>query len=144
MSNENFRFSHQIRVRWSEVDAQSVVFNPHYLTFADIAITEYYRGIGMPYPEAFDVSVADLYARKTQIEYHAAARFDDLLEIYVRVSRLGRSSFDFHLELMRAEESIATIEMVYVHADLEKRQSVPLTQKFRDACTVFEKTPPER
>ena len=58
--NKSFKFSHQLRVRWSEVDAQGVVFNPHYLTFADIAVTEYYRAIGMPYPAAFDVTVADL------------------------------------------------------------------------------------
>ncbi|MBT6411678.1 MAG: acyl-CoA thioesterase [Betaproteobacteria bacterium] len=141
---QNFRFSHPIRVRWSEVDAQSVVFNPHYLTYADIAVTEYYRVIGMPYPAAFDVDVADLYARKTQIEYHASARFDDVLNLYVRVSRLGRSSFDFCIEVLRSEESIATIEMTYVHANLEKQKSVPLTDKFRDACVVFEKVAPEQ
>jgi acyl-CoA thioester hydrolase len=126
------------------VDAQSVVFNPHYLTYADIAVTEYYRVIGMPYPAAFDVEVADLYARKTQIEYHASARFDDVLDLYVRVSRLGRSSFDFCIEVLRSEESIATIEMTYVHANLEKQKSVPLTDKFRDACVVFEKVAPEQ
>ena len=141
---DSFRFSHSIRVRWSEVDAQSVVFNPHYLTFADIAVTEYYRAIGMPYPTAFDVDVADLYARKTQIEYHASARFDDVLDLYVRVSRLGRSSFDFCIEVLRGEEYIATIEMTYVHANLEKQKSVPLTDKFRDACITFEKVVPEQ
>ena len=141
---DSFRFSHSISVRWSEVDAQGVVFNPHYLTFADIAVTEYYRAIGMPYPTAFDVDVADLYARKTQIEYHASARFDDVLDLYVRVSRLGRSSFDFCIEVLRGEESIATIEMTYVHANLEKQKSVPLTDKFRDACITFEKVVPEQ
>mgnify|MGYP005667637703 FL=1 len=144
MVKESFRFSHSIRVRWSEVDAQSVVFNPHYLTFADIAVTEYYRAIGMPYPTAFDVVVADLYARKTQIEYHSSARFDDVLDLYVRVSRLGRSSFDFSIEVARLEESIATIEMTYVHANLERQKSVPLTDQFRDACVAFEKVKPEQ
>jgi acyl-CoA thioester hydrolase len=144
MVNEDFRFSHQIRVRWSEVDAQGVVFNPHYLTFADIGITEYYRAIGMSYPDAFDVAVADLYAKKTQIEYHAAARYDEVLELFVRVSRLGRSSFDFDIEVTRAEKSIATVQLTYVHANLEKQQSVPLTQQFRNACIAFEKVPPKR
>ena len=142
--NKSFKFSHQLRVRWSEVDAQGVVFNPHYLTFADIAVTEYYRAIGMPYPAAFDVTVADLYARKTQIEYHASARFDDALDLFVRVSRLGRSSFDFHIEVTHVEEHISTIQMTYVHANLEKQQSVPLTQQFRDACISYEKVPPEQ
>ena len=144
MVNASFRFSHPIRVRWSEVDAQGVVFNPHYLTFADIAVTEYYRAIGMPYPSAFDVVIADLYARKTQIEYHSSARFDDVLDLYVRVSRLGRSSFEFHIEVLRVEESIATIVMTYVHANLEKKKSVPLPEKFRDACVRYERGAPEQ
>ena len=107
-------------------------------------MTEYYRAIGMPYPAAFDVTVADLYARKTQIEYHASARFDDALDLFVRVSRLGRSSFDFHIEVTHVEEHISTIQMTYVHANLEKQQSVPLTQQFRDACIAYEKVPPEQ
>lgn len=43
-----FTFFHTLRVRWAEVDPQSIVFNGHYLTYADVAITEYFRALASP------------------------------------------------------------------------------------------------
>ena len=48
----DFRFVHRLRVRWAEVDAQKVVFNGHYLTYLDVAISDYWRAVGLPYPDA--------------------------------------------------------------------------------------------
>ena len=45
-SRDAFSFFHPLRVRWAEVDPQSIVFNGHYLTYADVAITEYFRALG--------------------------------------------------------------------------------------------------
>ncbi|TXI95887.1 MAG: acyl-CoA thioesterase, partial [Aquabacterium sp.] len=39
----DFTFIHRLRVRWAEVDGQHVVFNGHYLTYLDVAITEFWR-----------------------------------------------------------------------------------------------------
>ncbi len=46
MERAQFRVSHALRVRWAEVDRQNIVFNGHYLTYFDVAITEYWRAIG--------------------------------------------------------------------------------------------------
>ena len=46
-----FTYFHTLRVRWAEVDPQSIVFNGHYMTYADVAITEYWRAINLPYPD---------------------------------------------------------------------------------------------
>ena len=43
ISRQDFTFFHPLRVRWSEVDPQGIVFNPNYLAYADIALTEYMR-----------------------------------------------------------------------------------------------------
>ena len=51
MARTEFRFAHRMRVRWAEVDKQGIVFNGHYLMYFDVAITEYYRALGYPYPE---------------------------------------------------------------------------------------------
>src|SRR5690606_20149900 len=45
MQQEDFRFSTSLRVRWAEVDMQGIVFNGHYLTYADVGITEYFRAL---------------------------------------------------------------------------------------------------
>ncbi|MFZ9962089.1 MAG: acyl-CoA thioesterase, partial [Burkholderiales bacterium] len=65
MKKSDFRLVQSIRVRWAEVDAQGIVFNPHYLMYADIGVTEYYRAIGMPYPDAFQVEAEDLFTKKS-------------------------------------------------------------------------------
>jgi len=48
MTRRDFRFVHTLRVRWAEVVKQDIVFNGHYLTYFDVAITEYWRCIGVP------------------------------------------------------------------------------------------------
>jgi len=44
----DFAFHYAHRVRWVECDPQWVVFNGHYLTYFDVAITEYARAVGLP------------------------------------------------------------------------------------------------
>ena len=45
-TRDQFRFFHPFRVRYSEIDGQGVLFNAHYLTYYDTAITEFFRALG--------------------------------------------------------------------------------------------------
>lgn len=85
LPRSDFTFMHTLRVRWAEVDAQGIVFNGHYLTYFDVGITEYWRAAGLRYPDAFATADTDLFLVKATLEYRAPARFDDLLDIAVRV-----------------------------------------------------------
>ncbi|NQD96520.1 acyl-CoA thioesterase, partial [Pseudomonas sp. CrR25] len=106
LSRETFTFFHPLRVRWAEVDPQGIVFNGHYLTYADVAITEYFRALGIAYPADLSRDGSDFFAIKTVLEYLAPARFDELLEIGVRVGRLGRSSLTFQLGIWRESQAL--------------------------------------
>ena len=143
MSLQDFRFSHRLRVRWAEVDRQGIVFNGHYLTYFDVGITEYYRALGYPYPDGLAQSGTDLYVRKAEVEYHASAQYDDEIDIGVRVARLGRSSFDFCVEIHHAGMLLVTGKVVYVNADLVARKSAPLPDFLRVAIKGFEHVAPE-
>jgi acyl-CoA thioester hydrolase len=143
MAREDFRFLHRLRVRWAEVDKQGIVFNGHYLLYFDVAITEYYRALGFPYPEGLAQHGTDLYVKKATVEYHASAEYDDEIDVGVRVARLGRSSFAFRLEIYRAQELLVTGEVVYVNADPATRKSAPVPEFLREAVKRFETTPPE-
>ena len=88
LTRADFRFFHRLRVRWAEVDMQAIVFNAHYLMYLDTAITEYWRAIGLRYPDEFLAAGSDTFVRKASIEYHAPARFDD--ELLARVERVER------------------------------------------------------
>lgn len=149
MSREDYTCSHRLRVRWSEVDMQKVVFNGNYLNYIDVAIAEYWRAIGLPYPHGYvDRYANDIYLRKAGVDYLGSARYDDVLDIFVRVAKLGRSSMTFLFEVWRAEPDpserpLITAELVYVNADPETMTSVPLPAAVRELIAKFERTPPQ-
>ena len=133
-----FRMRHRLRVRWAEVDPQNIVFNGHYLSYFDIGITEYWRAIGLPYPEGIAGTGGDLFAVRSVINYHASAHFDEHLEICVRSAKIGTSSMTFEMAIFRAGERLISGEMVYVNADPETKTSRPLPEKLRKAIEAWE------
>lgn len=143
LAHDAFTFFHPLRVRWAEVDPQGIVFNGHYLTYADVAITEYFRALGIAYPGDLSRDGGDFFAIKTVLEYLAPARFDELLEIGVRVGRLGRTSLSFNLGIWRTGEALTAGEVIYVHADSASRSSRPLPQWLREKVRAYERYAPQ-
>src|SRR3546814_6800462 len=77
----------------SDLDGQNIVFNGHYLTYADIGVTEYFRALGGGQPGPyFHQYGTDIRETHCEIDYHAPARLDELIAIAARISRLGRRS----------------------------------------------------
>jgi acyl-CoA thioester hydrolase len=149
MSREDYTCTHTLRVRWSEVDMQKIVFNGHYLNYIDVAVAEYWRAIGLPYPHGYvDRYSNDVYLRKATVEYLGPARYDDLLEVLVRVSKLGRTSMTFSFEIWRTEpersqEPLIAAELVYVNADPTTMSPVPLPSAVRDLIKKYERVVPQ-
>jgi YbgC/YbaW family acyl-CoA thioester hydrolase len=145
MPRADFVCAPTLRVRWAEVDMQKIVFNGHYLTYIDTAIAEYWREIGLPYPQGYVERYAnDVYLRKATVEYLGSARYDDLLTVCCRVARLGRSSMSFQFEIYRETEDAAlvTAELVYVNADPASMQPAPLPEELRERIRRYERVAP--
>lgn len=143
MHKSDFRFSHRLRVRWAEADLQGIVFNGHYLTYADVGITEYFRELGQAYSAETGVKGADFFAVRTLLEYRSPARFDEQLDVHVRIARLGNSSMQFLIGIYRDDELLVNGEIVYVHADQSSRQPTRIPEAFRTAVREFEQCTPE-
>ena len=122
---------------------QKIVFNAHYLTYIDTAVAEYWREIGLPYPDVYVERYAnDLFLRKATVEYLGSARYDDNLTVYCRVAKLGRSSMTFLFEIARDTESLVTAELVYVNAELTTMKAAPLPEDLRERIQKYEKVAP--
>ncbi len=144
MAREHFTFCHTLRVRWAEVDKQGIVFNANYFLYFDVTITEYWRAIGIDYPDGIVKAFGtDLYAVKATAEYHGSAEFDDILDIHGRTARLGRSSMQFLLEIWRGGEHLVSGELIYVNADPRTKKSAPLPELLRQKITAYERVIPE-
>ena len=144
MRRDDFTFAHRLRVRWAEVDRQDVVFNGHYFLYFDVAITEYWRVIGVRYPQDLVERGSDIFAVKATAEYHGSASYDDVLDVCCRVGRIGRSSMQLVLAIYRGDEHLTSGELIYVHVDLASRASAPWPEDLRRAILGYEKTPPEQ
>jgi len=133
MARAKFWFFHPFRVRYSEVDAQGVVFNAHYLTYFDTAITEYFRALGYNQFADAKQSGVDFHVVKSVIEYKAPILFDQEIEVGVRVAKIGNSSVVFApgIFLKGGDTLLAAGEIVWVNTDQATHRPVPVTAAVR-------------
>ena len=138
MQRSDFRYLERLRVRWAEIDAQQIVFNGHYLMYFDTAIAGYWRALAMPYHETMTALGGDMFVRKATLEYLGSARYDDVLDIGMRCARVGNSSMTFQAGAFRQEQLLVSGELVYVFADPEAKQPLPVPAPLRALFESFE------
>ncbi len=120
-------FRHRFRVRYAECDPQGVVFNAHYLAYADIAMTELWRASVPGGYEQMIAAGADMVVAEANLRFRAPARFDDELDVEVAITRLGTTAMTTTLKLLRAEALLAEIELrhVFVAVDGGGKLEIP-------------------
>lgn len=140
MKNE-FCFYHTFRTRFSEVDSHGHVFNANYYVYFDTAISEYFRHLELN--EIFKIkdNTYNFHVVKTSAEFHAPV-FDDVIDVYVRISKLGTSSLVFDLEIYKKNEEDLCCkgEVIWVNTYVEKRQKQSLPEAFKETIRAFEKS----
>jgi acyl-CoA thioester hydrolase len=138
MARSDFAHSYRIRVRWSEVDPQAVVFNARYLDYADIAVTEYWRAVR----EAglWDTEPLECHVAKAEVNFRKPIRADEELDLMARTSRFGTTSMTTLVEIhgADAEDLRASVELVAVHIDLSDNRPRPLPEIVRSALGRFD------
>ena len=130
-----FKYSAIARVWFSDTDAQGIVYYGRYLPYFDHARTEYHRHLGR-----VTIEGRDFVMRASNVEYHAPARFDDLLEIFVRAARIGRTSATYECAAYRMEddELMVTATQTLVLVDLAGRTSCAIPDEYRELIRSFE------
>ena len=131
-----------VRVRWMECDAQGIVYNGAYLGYLEIGQAEYYRNLGfaiyiIPQSGYFDFAVV-----KSTQEFKAPAKVDEIIELHVRVSKIGSTSLTLILEIYPegSDRLLTSIETVYVGYDAATESSRPVPDAIRQLVTHFEET----
>ena len=119
---------HQHRVRYHETDAQGFLFNARYLELADVAMAEFFRGLGWTYEELV-AGGADPSVVTASLNFSRPVRHDDVLDIDVVCRRVGSASFTLFFDICRAGDSVAVINLVYVNVDAAAAASRPLPDK---------------
>ena len=138
MKRTDFRHLESLRVRWAEIDAQGIVFNGHYLTYLDTAISGYWRALAIPYHDTMKALGGDLYVRRATLDYRGSARYDDRLDIGIRVREFGNSSMMVDAAVFHGEQMLVQAEMIYVFADPATQTPLRLPDTLRQVIQDFE------
>lgn len=130
-----FKYSALARVWFSDTDAQGVVYYGRYLPYFDHARTEYHRHLG-----GVRTDEAEFVMRASSVEYHAPARFDDLIEAFVRVRRIGTSSLTYECAAFRLPDDtlMVTATQTLVLVGLESRRPIRVPEELREPIRAFE------
>lgn len=137
-SRASFRHCTRMRVRWSEVDMQQIVFNAHYLAWYDTAFSDYWRSLGLPYAQTMQRFGCDVYLKKAETEFHASARLDDQVEVCLRCEQIGDSSLQFVAAVFCGNRLLNSARLLYVYADPVQQRAMPVPAPLRELYTVFE------
>ena len=132
-----FKFSAFTRVGFSDTDAQGIVYYGRYLPYFDYARVEYSRHLGL-----LDYELADceFVMRASNVLYEAPAVFDDLLEVFVRTRRIGRTSITSEYCAVRVADDVlmCTAEQTLVLVDMGDRRPTPIPDGYRRIVEEFE------
>ncbi|WP_066066654.1 acyl-CoA thioesterase [Neobacillus soli] len=134
---KDFRFSHRLKVRYSEIDGQKIVFNAHYMTYIDVAVTEYFQeGLNLGIGDSdFDFVVA-----KSTLEYKRPALLNDWLTIRCRMGKVGNASMKMNCIITRDDEEspLLKAEIIYVSYNPETKTARPIPNFVRERIEQFE------
>ena len=89
---DDYDFVHRIRVRFVETDAMGIVHHSNYLAYFEESRVAYLRHVGHPFTawrdEGLESPVLESYMR-----FRAPLRFDDLVDIRLRLGAVTRTTF---------------------------------------------------
>ena len=131
-----FKFSATTRVAFSDTDAQGVVYYGRYMPYFDLARVEYHRSLDMLSRGPHD---REFVMRAMHVEYYRPARFDDEIEVDVRISRIGTSSVTYEFAAYLDGDDLAvTATQTAVLVDLSERKPCPVPDWWRERISGLE------
>lgn len=138
---EKFKFHTDVEVRWAEVDTMGIVFNSHYLTYIDIAVSDYFRkGLEIDILDTTEKDTFTFVLAKSTLEFKQPAKLFDRLQVWCRTKAMRNKRFILEFVIVKEGETspLLQAEVVYVSYSKEKNGSVPIPDFVRERIKKFE------
>ena len=100
-------------VRYAECDQQGVVFNAHYLVWADEAVNFWWIARGVRWEELTARGFEYLVVASS-LQWRSSARWGDTVEVDARLEALGRTSLTLGFSIRVGERTCCEVRTVYV------------------------------
>lgn len=125
-------FTHLLRVRYSDCDAQKIVFNGKYAEYVDVAATEFMRQVWGHYDDVLAMGI-DSQVVNLNISWKASSSFDDVLAISVKAGHIGNTSYrlEFEITNFSTQELVASAEIIYVLVSATEFTKMPIPENLK-------------
>src|SRR4051794_5004533 len=100
-------------VRYVECDQQGVVFNAHYLTWADEASNVWWSALGLPW-ESLTAGGAEPVVKASTLEWSSSARWGDSVVVDAETDKVGRTSVTVRFTVRVGERVCCVVRNTYV------------------------------
>lgn len=133
------------RARFSDCDAQGIVFNPNYLVYWDDTLTDWFDAIGLAW-EDFVERGHEMVLARSEVDYRGSARLGDTVRTGLRLGRVGRTSLGFELRSWRPHDGSVFVEgtLVQVVVDAETFRPTPVPEWLVELAAAAQADPPDR
>ena len=134
-----FRFSTPVKVRYNETDMQGHVNFGHYLFYFDAALVEYMDAIGYSYQDMLQDETDFLYV-EGHCNYKSSAYWPEILNVHVRVGRVGDRSlrFEFETRAQKDNRLVVTGHIAAVTARAKNFELCPVPERLRNAIRDYQ------
>ncbi len=122
-----------VRVYWEDTDAGGVVYYANYLKFMERARSEWLRALGFEQDVLRDEGGIVFVVRRVEIDYLSPARFNEQLEVTVRLHEAGRASLSVKQELMRTADRLAEAVVTLACVDAVRFKPVKIPEPLLQA-----------
>lgn len=122
------------KVRYSDTDAQGIVFNGNYAVYFDDTLTDYLEAVGFAWGEV------ELVLARMEIDFRSPARLGETLVTGARVERVGRTSLTMRLVTWEeaSERVVGEAVQVQVVVDGETFRPVPVPEELVAAIEALQ------
>jgi len=115
----------EFRVRYKETDAMGFVHHSNYFTYFEMGRTEMLRASGVDYRHLEEQGLFMVVVR-INCRFHKPARYDDLLRLLTRTTRVGAAKIEHAYQIFRGEELLTEAASVLACLDRQGQvQRVP-------------------
>lgn len=132
-----FHFSQAIAVRYGDIDAQGHVNNAKFITFMEQARFAYAQTVGLWQVSQGFEALGQIVA-SVSCDYKRQVQLGQVVDVAVRVARVGNKSMDFEYRLSVDGEEVALGRTVQVAYDFKAHQSIPVPADWRAKLAAFE------
>ena len=129
----------RLRVYWEDTDAGGVVFYANYLKFFERARTEWLRAHGHAQQRLREECGAIFIVTDTTVRYVAPARLDDLIDVDVRLLRVGPARLEFAQRARRDDGTLLAegrLRVGCVDAGTFRPRRIPIDLAFAEAAAT--------